>query len=551
MVLGSVFGPLANFGDQIVEPNDPFTEIQQSLFSEPGVDPLRLREPDRALGDLFSGNVDWSLGFSRLGQFLKEQAFGSIFGEPSFNDQSNRFEFDYPVNDARTTSLLDDVMSIPGSPGPALFPDRGLQVPTFPDFNTLSAQLDANRQALVDARNQAVRKSGSSAAAPYDRAIAKINAEIAKLEQANLQKDQLFGGIDERTTAFYDRAVEAAKPLAADASAAQMVIRGQVLEEQGKIVSKIKSDLTQSLSSFGPGVATVAAAGMEEIENMVFSDLNAEFANRENIARASGAVALASAKLARASNRVELERQRLQVQFKIDEQVDGLLEQRKELVARRAAAVARARQAAFNAFPSVMPRGQAGYAFAHVQQFVYNQMQGRDVSERDAILQALSTAFQEGAPVGVTGGTFTYQTDAEGNKTSTMRGGEYEFGPIKTLRDARYFVGAIQEQAGVDFTPDDFDFYTKLVFESTVLYRQGLDIWTNEIAIAPPEIYAPGTTDRYNALYAELMSSNPLATDDEADDYARDPLNHEIYTPGETGRGAGTQTQPGYGVRVG
>lgn len=550
MAIGSVFGPIGNVNnDQIVQPQDPshwwdrLGDIVGGWVKGPPVTQQQQSSATNIYNWLNEPGVtrsvqEWGTGVVRdiSGQ---GGPLDNIFGNLDYITGGDIFSDYRKALNQRSTAANERLTTPEPSTTPVGVPSyTPPSVPTFPDFNTLGMQLEANRAKLAEARAAAIRKSGSSAAAPYDRAIAALDQEIAKMREASVQKDTLFQGISDRTSGWYDKAIEAAKPLAVDAAASQRIIRGKVLEEQGKIFSSINAKMSDRFRAINGGqeVASVAAAGLQEIQDQIYADTEARHISMENIARATGSVMEASARLARATNRTELERQRLMIQFQIDEEVDNMLEQRKDLVARRAAAVAAARQAAMNAYGDITPAGQFGYAFAHVQQYVFNMFQGRDQTERDAFLQELG---------GVLSGQQGLVTGPGGEVTSE----------IKTLKDARYYLASLQESivsnGGSPFSPEDFDFFTKIIFESSVIYRQGIDIWNTEVSVSDPSIYKPGSLDRYNALYAEITNNNPLISPDEADTYARDPRNHQTYTPTPTGRGAGEQTQPGYGVRAG
>ena len=371
-------------------------------------------------------------------------------------------------------------------------------------IDALAAQLEANLQALRDARDKAIRRNGARAAAPYNRAIARLESELSRLRLGRQQVDELFAGIQDRTGRVYDAAVSNLEELQKTSTDEINRIGEEALSIQQQTFSSAAKDVVSFAEKIGMSEQSAAAvaSGIEALEDRIMSDTSGEFEDRKAVQKASSAVAVAAAKLSKATSAADLARQQVQIQLKIDDQINQILARKKELEAARRAAVSRARQATIEQFGNFMPKGQSEYALTFVNQFVMNEGLARGLRE-DEIQDILELA------------------------KST-----YSSGMISSYPDARRIVGALfaaaEQESGVNVDYSQVTTYADIIWA-------GFNVWNdaNErygvLRNANPEVLRPNTLDRYEALYSQITAQNPMITPEEADAYARNPQNHAVW----------------------
>lgn len=373
------------------------------------------------------------------------------------------------------------------------------------------AELEANLAQLRAARDQAIRSAGGAAAKPYDDAIAKVLAEIQRLEVAKQQSYDLFKGIMDRTTQWYDAAIAVAD-YSDEGIQSIAVFQGQRALERGEFIDGINESTSRLIANAGvsgPG-AEVAMAGMRAIEERVYEEDTRSFDAQRRLMEAGAQVALATAQYGRAKNRADLGRQHSVIHMQIVEKIDEMLQNKADLEAKRAAAVSRARSQAAAAWPSNIPKSGVEYGRLLGWQYLQGAASGSDE------LYDLENFW-----------------DSFGGASG-----------LQTRSRIKAAIVAWMQNEGQTPTAAQLESWSDKIFTAQRVYFDGVNTFDNEWSGADPSTLPPDSLARAIALVTQV-SRNPLMSEKDIQNYATDPANHSatrstsntpIYVPLDTER---------------
>ena len=254
------------------------------------------------------------------------------------------------------------------------------------------------RTYLEQQKQEAIRKAGAGAAAGYNAAIAKIDNEIAKLRLGLQNVDKLFANKAQNIAFVGDQTVEALQ----DISATPIENVEQIDLETKQRIQETFSDAQRQLYEFAKTIGAddpnsmAIAEEMQRIEDQIIEqdEIDSEF--RKNIMRRAEDVAIATARASKSRTLLELKRKEIMLETKLKDQIDGLIEQRKVLVAQRASAVSAARRAAAAMFPDTLPFDPQTFGAFAASNFFDQAVSDFDPRNKNVATQFVSQLIQMG-----------------------------------------------------------------------------------------------------------------------------------------------------------
>lgn len=241
-------------------------------------------------------------------------------------------------------------------------------------FDEYMKKLAADQAVLDAERNRQVGRSGASAAAPYNRAIAAIEAEMVRLQEQKVTAGQISdrqqAGI---TGTFEDQRVIAAENAQLEDEAVDRAFGVQTQASKFAIKTSIQAaQVAADLNAMGMSKESVAAMseGMVVIEEDVMGYGAMKAQNTREYVDAAQKILEQTLTMEEAMRGMDLTFERELLAARIDEQVRGLVQEKAELEAKRAAAVSSARNATLAQFKEGLEPGYEGFLNLNRRQYV-------------------------------------------------------------------------------------------------------------------------------------------------------------------------------------
>ncbi len=234
----------------------------------------------------------------------------------------------------------------------------------------------------------------------HGAAIARLDSEIAKARDQLGRIDPLFDTKRANQKLAWDTA-DAELQVSADEALAEMeLINKQTYNAMASQWTQAQGSAADVLSKIGADDATKAAVAAEvgrfEDEIMDMDEIDATSMSR--ILQASEDLAVASAKSAGAQNNLELVRNQIMVESDFKEKINNMVEDRKQQVRARNAAVSAARAMAAARWPADQPLDRNGFASRATGDVIENMMGRAPSGVRSQVEQLVGLFSSMGVP---------------------------------------------------------------------------------------------------------------------------------------------------------
>ena len=379
-----------------------------------------------------------------------------------------------------------------------------------PSFDAVSRNLQDNLKRLLEAKSAAIRRSGSGAGAQYNDAINLVEQQIAQMEEAKRQSDQLYKSVAGQTGNLFDQAIAGAN-FGPEAAAAQQRVAAKAMQQRSQDFDKIYSDTDALLSRIGVDAGTSAAvtAKIGEIEGQIMDSAELKSGYRERIASLSGTLADAAARYAKASSLADLGRKRAELQLGLDKQLQDLADRKDQLVKARSRAIASARRATAKQYRRMIPKSADEYAQWHM-------------------LELFREAAVDPGQQGLLAGIAREAANAYSLNLPDGTSERYDDG-AKNYVELKKLILDHKVNDGLPWTSGQIQKYTPIVWQAVQIYREGISKYNDEIAGSDPTYFAPNTVDRAAANYAHSLI--PGVDERDIEDYALSPEANSVYVP--------------------
>ncbi len=449
-------------------------------------------------GRVVSDTLDFAFGEGSLGQaalgmftgdaYKDNGTSGPAYKPPTF---TSRPEPDHlagqpAVSRFRVTNVNGDVVAL-GRGGPEGSRGGGSGGPPSRTYNVndnILAQYEQQRAALLERRNNAISAAGRGAAAPYNAAIARLDDEIKK-QQDHLGRHGDYWGNKRNVNAhIYEQGAQEAAVSADEAQEIAKQQDMQVLESLSSAFSKSQMATSSVLDRIGADPATRAAAAEEvgRMEDMIYemNDFNAKSA--AELMQAAEDLAVATVKSTGASNNLELVRNQIIVEGDIKENINNMIEDRKQQVRARNAAVSAARDMAAARYPTDMPMNREGWASKAAQEAVLASMGNAPDSAKAAVFQTIQD--------------FSYAGVSTKDARAIMRERNWENTREKPISPTTLSIlgkYGLQPEAFQNFTPTQWQYMRGNTVTALNTYDHSLRYYDENFAGADPNTFQTGT----------------------------------------------------------
>lgn len=330
------------------------------------------------------GSSDWSRGYSPLDlnpPFFQQPGGNGIPGLPNLGPPSLSVPTVGGPNNVSGTPLYgpgtaagsaarDDIAFQAGMGSP----DSPFNVDPVGRFNQYLQQMGSDYQAIMTERDRQVARSGSSAAAPYNRAIAALQAEITRVKEQQARFAEIGEQHEEAVTGIYDDTLTSLPGQQDEQTAFVDEAFGVVTKpsEFAIVSSPAVAEIAGDLAAVGVdeeiGDAVITVVAETEDEIMGYTDLVAQ--NTRNYVEQTSNILQKAMLAAQAEAGYDISSETEILNARLETQINNMLEEKKELQAKRAAAVSSARNATMAQFPEGLQYGAAGFKQATGQRFV-------------------------------------------------------------------------------------------------------------------------------------------------------------------------------------
>ena len=238
--------------------------------------------------------------------------------------------------------------------------------------NNLLAQLEHERAVMQARRDAAISAAGRGAGAPYGAAIARLDRELEKTKGQLGRMGPLFDNKREINRIAFSNADRELQVSADEALREMDIINERAYNDLSRTFSDAQASAAGVMDKIGADAATRAAVAQEvgalEDEIMNMDQVDAKGMSR--ILQASEDLAVASAKAAGANTQLELTRNQIMVESDLKEKINNMVEDRKQQIQARNAAVSAARDLAAARWPADQPLDRGGFASAATSQAI-------------------------------------------------------------------------------------------------------------------------------------------------------------------------------------
>lgn len=366
---------------------------------------------------------------------------------------------------------------------------------------------------LYEAQKQeAIRRAGRAAGAPYAAAIRRINEEIARLRMGLGNIDTLFDRKIEGVRGAYDEAI-AKIETSADAPLAKLeAIDADSKQRIEAVFTDTQKNMDSMLKRMGADEQTAAAvtAGVgeieEEIENLDEIDANK---HRELLQKAED-LAVASARAAKSQSALEFYRQKVLIESQLKEQIVKLEADRREAVARQAAAVRAAREAEAARWPDNVPFSESAFGLIAADNYLDNAFANVRESDRDRLKQVTLNLIELGLPKSEIKLLLTPPAPGQTHPLAD----KYNF-------DWNQLFGGLPREV--------LTLAAKHLPNAVETFGRAQDHYRNTLGAVDPWQLPPNSAGRASALFQWALKQG--MSEREAQFFARDPANHTSEKP--------------------
>ena len=382
-------------------------------------------------------------------------------------------------------------------------------------FDEYMTKLSADQAILDKERARQVGRSGASAAAPYDRAIAKINAEIVRIREQKVQAAQIAEAQQTGITSTFEAARVRGAELAPQQDAQIDAAFGVQTQESAFAIktsvpaAQIAASATSAAMSPEATTALVEATSAIQDDVMSYTELVAK--NTREYVDAAQKILEQSFTLEEAMRGTDLTYEREIMQAQMQQEIENMIAEKEELQAKRAAAVSSARNATLASFKEGLESGQEGFMNLPHNQFVQDLLaSGKMTIDQIPIYEAFVELSQQ-SPIW----DESRNLREVGNLRELFFPGGFEANPavqeaeLAKLPDAAQALYNMLDTTVPD-GPARRDFMY-LVIEGTKLDDESKGYYNTQIVNSDPTSFQPGSLNRAYSSFEQEMRAGALS----------------------------------------